>query len=824
MNTRIAQLFLHRFVMLVIFLPFSCLSLETDTISSGLTIKDPDTIVSSKQVFKLGFFTPADTTNRYLGVFYAMSEETVVWAANRGTPLKDSSSSVTISKDGNLVLINSRNQTVWSTNATTSPLNTTLQILDSGNLVLRDQATGATIWESFSIPNCFLPTMKISQNIKTGKKVFTSSWKNASDPAEGSYTGEIEALSILQYFTMKNGRPFWRSGQWNGLFFIGIKSMFDSYLYQFRVEDDHNGTFNFTAPEGKNLMKMCLNSSGNLVQTLWIQQKKSWITSWWALESDCDFYGKCGPFGSCNVQDSPICSCMRGFEPVRKDEWGRGNWSSGCRRKNRLQCNRGGGGDEDGFVRMPFMKVPDSAEQFPWRQEGDCQNRCLRNCSCIAYAHEPNIGCMLWSHTLIDSQEFNTVGVDLYIRLSASDLDNSKDRKLYIIIPVVAFVSASVLAFIAWCLIVKRKGDETKDKNIVNSGPKKSSESDAILLEDESERVDIELVPFFTFETIANATEQFHENNLLGRGGFGPVYKGNLANGEEIAVKRLSVASRQGTHEFMNEVIVISKLQHRNLVRLLGCCVEKEEKMLIYEYMPNKSLEMCLFDSRLPSQNVLDWTKRFNIIEGIARGILYLHKDSRLTIIHRDLKPSNVLLDEDWNPKISDFGMARIFGGNEDHGRTARVVGTYGYMAPEYATEGRFSEKSDVYSFGVLVLEILKGKKNLHYYNNEWSLGLLGCAWKLWSENNGLAFVDERIANPKLEIELEICIQIALLCVQEFPRDRPSIQTVLSMLSHEIYDLPAPEQPVSAEKWNESRRHAGYYSTNELTLTVLDGR
>ncbi|KAL8467890.1 hypothetical protein ACS0TY_031219 [Phlomoides rotata] len=393
--------------------------------------------------------------------------------------------------------------------------------------------------------------------------------------------------------------------------------------------------------------------------------------------------------------------------------------------------------------------------------------------------------------------------------------DKAKDRKLYIVIPVVGFVS--VFIFIAWCLIVKRKGG----KNIVNPRQIFSSDpADAIQLQDESERFKIEQLPSFTFEALANATDQFHENNLLGRGGFGPVYKGILTNGKEIAVKRLSEASGQGVGEFMNEVIVISKLQHRNLVRLMGCCVEKDEKMLIYEYMPNKSVDICLFDTRLPSQNVLNWTKRISIIEGIGRGIIYLHEDSRLTIIHRDLKPSNVLLDEDWNPKISDFGMARIFGGNEDHGNTARVVGTYGYMAPEYATEGRFSEKSDVYSFGVLMLEIVKGKKNMHYYNHDWSLGLLGCAWKFWSENNGFAFVDERIANSSFKIEMERCIHIALLCVQEFPKDRPTIRTVLSMLSREILDLPAPEQPVFAN----GLTHQAGYSTNELTLTVLHAR
>ncbi|KAL8460257.1 hypothetical protein ACS0TY_031973 [Phlomoides rotata] len=825
MNSKTIQISL---TLLVIILPFLCFSLETDTISSSLSITDPDFIVSPKQAFKLGFFTPENTTNpnhRYLGVFYTVSEKTVVWVANRETPLNDSTSTATVSKDGNLVLVNSRNQTVWSTNATTSsPLNTTLQILDTGNLILRDNVTGATVWESFSQPSdCFLPTMRIIDNKNTGEKVLVTSWRNASDPRVGSFASGLESLPLPQMFTWNNGRPHWRSGPWNGLILIGVQDMYSPYLDGFSVVDNRAGISYFTAPEGNFLMKIDLNSSGTLLQRLWDDQKQSWDIVWMAPQNECDVYGTCGEYGSCNSRDSRICSCLRGFEPVSEDEWGRGNWSSGCRRKIQLQC---GAGKEDGFHRLPFMKVPDFAEPFASADVDECKSRCLGNCSCIAYAHDSSIGCMLWRDTLIDIQYFNGVGVDLYIRLSSSELDSHNGKKLYIILPaVVGSVSIAVLVLVAWCWMVKRKGKRAQDKKVIEAGQTLSSDSTAVVLKDEQKKANFEDVPLFTFEILANATSQFHKNNLLGQGGFGPVYKGNLGEGKEIAVKRLAAASGQGLPEFMTEVAVISKLQHRNLVKLLGLCVEREEKMLIYEYMPNKSLDVCLFDHSHPSQKILDWAKRFSIIEGIGRGLLYLHRDSRLRIIHRDLKPSNVLLDEDWNPKISDFGMARIFGGIEDHGNTARVVGTYGYMAPEYAIEGRFSEKSDVFSFGVLILEIVIGVRNTSFVHQEGSLNLLGHAWKLWSEDNGFAFADETIARSNSEAEIVRCIQIGLLCVQEYPKDRPSIQTVLSMLSNDIGDLPMPEQPVSAEKWNgfaTGSTQAGY-SINELTLSVLDG-
>ncbi|KAL8460253.1 hypothetical protein ACS0TY_031970 [Phlomoides rotata] len=652
------------------------------------------------------------------------------------------------------------------------------------------------------------------------------------DPASGSFTSGVEALkNVPEILIWNNGQKHWRSGPWNGRILIGIQSLYFQFLDGFgEVKNDSAGTFYFTMSESNQfLTRVNVNSSGILALRLWNAQQKIWFNPWLAPVNECDVYGMCGPFGTCNAKDSPICSCPRGFVAADEEEWGRGNWSRGCQRTNQLQCETTGG-TSDGFWRLQFMKVPDFAQYFSSTSEGECQRRCLGNCSCLAYAHDTNLGCMFWSDSLIDIQKFDGVGVDLYIRLSASEFDNHKDKKLYIIIPVAGFVFVSALIFVAWCLIIKRKGDKTKNRRIVEAEEEVSSDSTAIVLKDEAENVNIEELPLFTFETLARATNQFDESNLLGRGGFGPVYKGNLANGKEIAVKRLSATSGQGMEQFTNEVIVISKLQHKNLVRLVGCSVDKEEKMLIYEYMPNRSLDVCLFDPAHSSQIVLNWTRRLSIIEGIGRGLLYLHRDSRLQIIHRDLKPSNILLDDKWNPKISDFGMARIFGGNQDHDNTTRVVGTYGYMAPEYATEGKFSEKSDVYSFGVLMLELVKGKKNTHYYNHELSLGLLRCAWKLWSEDNGFAFADEAIARPDSEAEIVRCIQIGLLCVQEYPRDRPSIQTVLSMLSNDIGDLPMPEQPVSAEKWNgfatgstQSNNQAGY-SINELTLSVLDGR
>ncbi|KDP20816.1 hypothetical protein JCGZ_21287 [Jatropha curcas] len=298
----------------------------------------------------------------------------------------------------------------------------------------------------------------------------------------------------------------------------------------------------------------------------------------------------------------------------------------------------------------------------------------------------------------------------------------------------------------------------------------------------------------FDFGTIRVATNNFSEENKLGQGGFGAVYKGTLSDGQDIAVKRLSKDSGQGDLEFKNEVLLVAKLQHRNLVRLLGFCLEGKERLLIYEFVPNTSLDHFLFNQNRRRTH-LDWHRRYKIIGGIAKGLLYLHEDSRLRIIHRDMKASNILLDAEMNPKISDFGMARLFMVDQTQGNTSRIVGTYGYMAPEYAMHGQFSVKSDVFSFGVLLLEIVCGQKNSNFRDGENVEDLLSYAWKNWREGTYMNLIDPILRTSGSTNEMMRCIHIGLLCVQENVADRPNMASVVLMLSSYSLTLPVPSKP-----------------------------
>ncbi|KAM3749626.1 hypothetical protein ACB098_05G200500 [Castanea mollissima] len=295
----------------------------------------------------------------------------------------------------------------------------------------------------------------------------------------------------------------------------------------------------------------------------------------------------------------------------------------------------------------------------------------------------------------------------------------------------------------------------------------------------------------FDLATIKAATNKFSEDNKLGKGGFGEVYKGTLSNGQEIAAKMLSKNSTQGAEEFKNEVAILAKLQHRNLVRLFGFCLEGEEKILVYEYVPNKSLDYFLNDPK--KQRILNWSMRYKIIGGIARGILYLHEDSRLRIIHRDLKVSNILLDENMNPKISDFGLARIFGNDQTLENTHKIAGTYGYMPTEYAMYGQFSIKTDIFSFGILLLEILCGKKNTSFYTSDATENLLSYAWKHWKGGTSLELLDPTIRDSYSKIEVNRCIHIALLCVQENPAERPTMDSIILMLNSDSVNMLSPQ-------------------------------
>ncbi|RID70736.1 hypothetical protein BRARA_C02732 [Brassica rapa] len=329
----------------------------------------------------------------------------------------------------------------------------------------------------------------------------------------------------------------------------------------------------------------------------------------------------------------------------------------------------------------------------------------------------------------------------------------------------------------------------------------------------------------FDLSMVLVATRDFSPENKIGQGGFGSVYKGILPSGQEIAVKRLTRGSGQGEMEFKNEVLLLTRLQHRNLVKLLGFCSEGEEDILIYEHVPNSSLDHFIFNQE--KRVLLTWNVRYRIIEGVARGLLYLHEDSQLRIIHRDLKASNILLDADMNPKVSDFGIARLFNMDQTKGVTRRRVGTFGYMPPEYVKNGRFSAKTDVYSFGVVLLEMITGQSNKNYFE---SLGLPAYAWKSWVAGEAASIIDPVLSRTPTN-EILRFIHIGLLCVQENVAKRPTMSLVIQWLSSDTIAIPLPTIAAftttelhRTDAMNQAKGEAGTLSLNKLSVSELSPR
>ncbi|KAL4563135.1 hypothetical protein LXL04_027168 [Taraxacum kok-saghyz] len=842
------------FIFSVFYSFHSVLAIDTITSTQSLTINK--TLVSNGEVFELGFFDPGNG-NLYIGIWYKqIQQKTYVWVANRDTAINSSTGNLTITDNGNMVLVDEAGAVAWSSDdsdQSTQVVNTVAQLLDNGNFVLRpqnDQNPENYIWQSFDYPtDTLLPEMKLGWDKKSGIHRFLRPWKTNNDPGTGDYSFKMTINGFPEILLSHNETKTWRTGAWNGKMFSGVPVMKGVSIMQFEFRDTSDEiSYSFKMLNSSVHSRLVINSSGINQRYVWLETTKAWNVFWTFPVDFCDHFETCGPFGICDANAAPICKCTTGFRPKNKHAWDLRDGSDGCERSSKLDCG------SDGFLRMKNMKLPESSKAFVDRKMNlsECGAICKRNCSCAAYANmnitEGGSGCVIWEVDLIDMRQYaesEDGGQDLYVRVAASDLDkppmtgNTKNSsgngsKVGRVVGI-SISACGVVIFLLILYFYLRK--KKKAQTLKRSSIRKERTEDVILKDGvilpsrrdyHGDTVMDELeLPLFDFTTLAIATNNFSDTNKLGQGGFGCVYKGTLMEGEVVAVKRLSRVCEQGIEELKNEVRLIAKLQHRNLVRVLGCCIEVEEKLLVYEFMENKSLDMFLFEKEKSMK--LNWKIRISIIRGCARGLLYLHQDSRFKIIHRDMKASNILLDKEMQPKISDFGIARIFGSDQTEAETKIVVGTYGYMSPEYAMEGHFSTKSDVFSFGVLILEIISGKRNRGSYNTSNNLNLLGQAWTLWNEGNALQLVDYALGDRFSKNEVLRCIQVGLLCVQGQPEDRPSMSKVVLLLSSETVRMPQPKHPglFTRKTDNETVSPSivdDNMTINGITLTILDGR
>ncbi|VAH53674.1 unnamed protein product [Triticum turgidum subsp. durum] len=666
-----------------------------------------------------------------------------------------------VTNNSRMVLSDSEGHIIWmaGSNVTSGATGAYAVLLNSGNFILRS-SDDQDIWLSFDHPtDTVLPSMRFLMSYKA-QVAHLVAWKGPDDPSSGDFSCTGDPTSPdLQFVTLNKARVYCRIIVWDGVSVSGRTFLTNtsSILYQTVVNSGDEFSFIFTLSDNSPFVRLMLDYTGKLKALAWDNHSMSWTVINERPNNACDLYGSCGPFGYCDFTEAiPTCQCFDGFEPVDNS-----NSFKGCQRTQALKCRK-----QSHFTSFPGMKVPDMFLHVRNRSLDDCAAECINNCSCTAYAYA-NLSsggamadlsrCLVWSGELIDAQK-TTVGENLYLRLANSPVDK-KPGPVKIVLPIISCLLLLACIVFSWMYKYIGKWGKKKNQKKLMLGYISTSNS----LEGKNTEF-----PCFSYEDILSGTKSFADSNLLGRGGFGKVYKGTLEGGNEVAVKRLSKSSGQGTLEFKNEVVLIAKLQHKNLVRLLGCCTHEDEKLLIYEYLANKSLDAFLFD----------------------------------------------------------FGMARIFGANQNHANTTRVVGTYGYMSPEYAMGGTFSVKSDAYSFGVLLLEIVSGLKISSAQLKMEFCSLISYAWRLWEEGKATELVDSFIAASCPLHEVVRCIHVGLLCVQDHPNDRPLMSSVMFMLENESAMLPPPKHPVYFALGNPKGEQASENtsSSNAMSITMLKGR
>ena len=408
-----------------------------DTIAPGQSVKDNETLVSSGGTFEAGFFTFGDPNRQYFGIWYkGLSPRTIVWVANRDAPVGNSSGVLNVTDEGNLVILDGTGTIVWSSNTSTTAKKPVVQLLDSGNLAVKEQSNPQNLlWESFDLPgDTLLAGMKLRTDIVSGNYTSLTCWRDTQDPARGLYSYHIDPHGYPQVVITKGGALLFRAGSWNGNILSGIPSetLYRYFNFSF-VFNDKEVSYGYELLNKSIVSRYMLTTSGQIERLILSDQTDSWQLFLAGPQDQCDNYAFCGANSNCDVTDTPICDCLTGFTPKSQEKWSSQNWSDGCVRKVNLSCD-----NSDGFLKFPGTKLPDtSSSQYNKSMNlEECENFCLKNCSCTAYANldirDGGSGCLLWFHNILDVRKLTSGGQDLYIRVAASELGKNIFNIIYL--------------------------------------------------------------------------------------------------------------------------------------------------------------------------------------------------------------------------------------------------------------------------------------------------------------------------------------------------------------------------------------------------------
>ncbi|KAL6906174.1 hypothetical protein ACP4OV_003775 [Aristida adscensionis] len=757
---------------------------------SSLSVERASDIIQSPDgTFSCGFYNLSSTAFTLSIWFTNSADRTVAWGANRNRPVHSSGSKVILKKDGGMVLTDYDGTVVWKTNTSFTEVDHA-ELTDSGNLVMRDQV-GSILWQSFDYPtNTLLPTQPVTA---TAKLVST----DLSHPSSYySLRFDDHYILSLWYDGPEISNLYWPNPDLSSWMNYRIsynssrRGVLDN-LGEFIASD--NTSF-VSADWGSGIKRrLTLDYDGNLRLYSLNDSNGSWSVSWMAISQPCDIHGICGFNGICVYGPVPACSCPPGYVVSDPTDWGKG-----CKRTFNISCS----GDDQQMGFVPFSQTDFWGSDLDYIQSTSlnaCVALCLEACSCVAFEYRlDNNGCFLKSvllngktvpgypgiahikvpksflpETILSgygytgSHDCNASSTKVKVLMFDSDAQSNSGKATmwsyyYGFLAAFFFIELCFIAFGWWFMA------------------RKHSEQSETWVAEEGYRVVTNHFRIFTYKELRKATKNFKDE--LGHGRYGSVYRGILHDERIVAVKKLRDV-KQGEAEFETEVSVIGQIYHMNLVRVWGVCSERKHRLLVYEYVENGSLAMFLFGSK----GLLQWYQRYKIAVGVAKGLAYLHHECLDWIIHCDVKPENILLDQDFEPKISDFGVAKLLHRDQTDPDMSKVCGTRGYIAPEWVSSAPVTEKADVYSYGVMLLELVMGLRVSEVAANgadaEAALRqLLATTGENIKTGDGTwidDLVDPRLNGDFARSEVFLMLKVAALCLEQERSQRPSMNHVV---------------------------------------------
>ncbi|KAL1831323.1 hypothetical protein ACET3Z_000974 [Daucus carota] len=762
----------------------------SNTISRGssLTPTGNSSWLSPSGLFAFGFFPQGH--NRYgVGIILAglATNKTVVWTANRDYPPVSDNVTLRFTKDGRLVLQQQSQEIIWQISHQNV---SSASILDSGNFVLYD-CENKIIWQSFDEPtDTILPGQILSEDQELSSKI------SESDYSTGIFRLKLQFHSNLVLYPAntvdRSFNSYWSTNIPAGVLYdvTTLNLNPDGHLFLLRqgsfVEATRpyilaNLTQGFNEKQRLYVVKFDFDGILRLYSLSLDGKGKGSSVVWESSKNRCDPKGLCGLNGYCTLtddDDDPKCLCPCGFNYVSP-----GNRNEGCERNYTVHC----GSNKERTIQYSMTQLqhtwwendPDSVEQM--RSKEECEAACLEDCECEAALYKDG-DCKKLSLPLRYGRSSMNDSTVAFIKWALPPPGNmTKNSKDKLVVPVLAAGSGGGLALMLVFLVIVycgvRQHQRVKNKKLKENFFERNG---GIILQQllyQSESI-LDRARIYTEEELKKATNNFNESNVIGQGGYGVVYKGVIAD-KVYAIKKSKVVDRSQVDQFVNEVIILWQINHPNVVKLLGCCLETPVPLLVYEFVTNNTLFHHLHDEGLASS--IPWNMRLKIATETAGALAHLHS-APVHIIHRDIKSANILLEDGYSVKVSDFGVSRLFSPQETHLATL-VQGTFGYIDPEYFHSGILTQKSDVYSFGVVLAELLTGEKVVSFLREEKDRNLGMYFLSKLEEDRLYTILEPRVRNEGNAVQLEGAAEIAKKCLSIEGAKRPTMMEVAEELA-----------------------------------------